>query len=181
MKPFIIVIGSNTDEKTFNDLNAARQEALSWWYIANGSMEIMTDKEAETKLKYQENTWKNLILIGTQEDNSILNEKIKRTPIKISDNGVEISGNKIADGENSVKFIYPEIYTDYIGRLILFSTGTSSKYVLLSEAYSPFSVFSALPDWMVFDENVREHGLAGVKAAGYFDMNWRFDENLSYY
>ena len=176
IKPCVIVIGSNTDEKTFNSyLQVARQEALSWWYIANGNIDIMTDKQA-TDFNIND---KNLILIGTVEDNTILADKIKNTPFTISSEGIKIGEELIATGENSLKFVYPDINNP--DRLILFSTGTSSKYAILSEAYSPFSVFSALPDWMVFDENVREHGLAGVKAAGYFDMNWRFDGNLSYY
>lgn len=176
MKPFVIVIGSNTDEKTYNSyIQAARQEALWWWYIANGNADIITDKQA-TEGNLGD---KNLILIGTCEDNSLIADKIKNTPFTISNDRIELDGKMVANGEYSLKFVYPDINNP--DRLILFSTGTSSKYAILSEAYSPYSVFSALPDYMVFDENTREHGFAGVKAAGYFDMNWRFDENLSYY
>lgn len=176
MMPFVIVIGSNTDEKTFNlYLQAARQEALSWWYVANGYMEVLTDKEAtEDRIR-----GKNLILIGTQEDNGLISEKIRKTPIKISNDRIEMNEVIVAYGENAVKFIYPDL--DNPNRLILYSTGTRSKYAILSEAFTAFSVFASLPDYVVFDEKVRQYGFAGVKAAGYFDMNWQFDENLSYY
>jgi hypothetical protein len=124
-----------------------------------------------------------LILIGTQEDNRLIKEKFKYIPVDISKSGIEIFHHQVARGENAIKFIFPEhdFYTGSTHRVILFSTGTSSKYALLSEAFIPFSVFSALPDYMVFDEQIRDHGFAGVKSAGYFDFDWEFDENLSYY
>lgn len=151
------------------------RQALFWWYNANGIMEIITDKEAtEDKIKD-----KNLILIGTEDDNNLIREKIQKTPIKISINGIEISGRQVAYGESAVKFVYPDI--DDPDRLILYSTGTSSKYAVLSEAFAAYSVFSSLPDFIVFNEKVRQYGFAGLTAAGYFDVNWQFDESLSYY
>jgi dienelactone hydrolase len=176
MSPFVIVIGSNTDEQTFQSyLNAARQQSVFWWYNANGYAEIMTDKDAsQEKIKD-----KNLILIGTQEDNSLIREKISQTPVQISGTGIYIDGSEIARGEYSVKFIYPD--TSNNNRLILFSTGTSSKYALLSEAFQAYSTSSGLPDLIIFDENVREYGFGGLTAAGYFNKVWKFDKGLFYY
>jgi len=176
MNPFVIVIGSNTDEQTFNSyLNAARQQSVFWWYNANGYVEIMTDKDASPE-KIKD---KNLILIGTQEDNSLLREKIALTPVQVSGQGVYIDGNEIARGEYAVKFIYPD--TSNNNRLILFSTGTSSKYALLAEAFQAYATSSGLPDLIIFDEKVREFGFGGLTAAGYFNKAWRFDKSLCYY
>jgi dienelactone hydrolase len=176
MKPFVIVIGSNTDENTFNSyLQAARQESIFWWYNANGYTEILTDKDAAPdKIKD-----KNLILIGTQEDNLLLKEKILKTPVKISDDGIFIDNNLITKGDYAVKFVYPDV--DNPDQLILYSTGTNSKYVLLSETMAAYSVSSALPDMIVFNEKVKEFGFAGLTAAGYFDKDWKFDRELMYY
>jgi hypothetical protein len=176
MSPFVIVVGSNTDEQTFNSyLNAARQQSVFWWYNANGYVEIMTDKDAvPDKIKD-----KNLILIGTQEDNSLIKEKILQTPVKINTAGIYADGNEIARGEYAVKFIYPD--TANSNRLILFSTGTSSKYALLSEALQAYATSSGLPDIIVFDEKVREYGFGGLTAAGYFNKAWKFDKGLMYY
>ena len=165
--------------ETFNSyLKAARQEALSWWYVANGYTEIITDTEA-TEKRIQN---KNLILIVTQNDNKLIEEKIKKTCVNIDNDWyIKINNKIIAAGNYSVKFIYPEkINNDSDSRLILFSTGTDSDHAILSEAFIPFSVFSALPDYMVFDEQVRDHGFAGVKAAGYFNFDWDYDKEISY-
>ena len=176
MKPFVIVIGSNTDEQTFNSyLNAARQQAVYWWYVANGYAEIVTDKEAAPDVI----EGKNLVLLGTQDDNSLLKEKLLLTPVQINSTGILIEGKEIARGEYAVKFIYPDSADD--NRLILFSTGTSSKYALLAEAFPAYATSSGLPDLIIFDEKVREYGFAGLTAAGYFDKGWKFDKSLFYY
>jgi dienelactone hydrolase len=176
MDPFVIIIGSNTDEQTFNSyLNAARQQSIFWWYNANGYVEIMTDKDASPE-KIKD---KNLILIGTQEDNLLLKDKILLTPVQISGTGIYIDGNELVKGEYAVKFIYPD--TSNNNRLILFSTGTSSKYALLAEAFPAYATSGGLPDFIIFNEKVREYGFGGLTAAGYFDKVWKFDRSLSYY
>jgi hypothetical protein len=138
-------------------------------------VEIMTDKDASPE-KIKD---KNLILIGTQEDNLLLKDKILLTPVQISGTGIYIDGNEVVKGEYAVKFIYPD--TSNNNRLILFSTGTSSKYALLAEAFPAYATSGGLPDFIIFNEKVREYGFGGLTAAGYFDKVWKFDRSLSYY
>ena len=171
-KPFVIVVGTHCPEPVARRyLEAAAAQSHFWWYTANGFCDILLDREAtEERLK-----GKNLILIGTPADNSLMKEKIGGTPVRVSGEGVDLSGQILA-GAYAVKFVYPDASSP--DRLILYSTGTDGNMALLSEALTPYSTYAALPDFVVFDSRVRDLGFAGVTAAGYFDREWRFDPEL---
>jgi hypothetical protein len=104
-----------------------------------------------------------------------MREKIGGTPVRVNGEGVNVAGQNLT-GAYAVKFVYPDASSP--DRLILYSTGTDENMASLADALTPYSTYAALPDFVVFDSRVREFGLAGVAAAGYFDREWRFDPEL---
>ena len=64
--------------------------------------------------------------------------------------------------------------------LVLVRMGTDFESTRLSLFYGIAGPSSGVPDFMVFDNSVRRYGWAGVKAAGFFDPDWKLDPASMY-
>ncbi len=175
-QPFVIVVGT-TGTKEQNDLNMelARDLAQRWWYRANGHVLIVTDTDAMVGSKW----WGyNYILIGGPSSNSYSEAASSYLPIQMSDSGVWLGDEFIPGKDLAVKFIFPEPLLGQ--RLILCNWGTSVEGMRLAAGLTCLYSGSGLPDFLVFDKDVKLMGMAGVKAAGFFDNDWKLDADLYY-
>jgi len=46
--------------------------------------------------------------------------------------------------------------------------------------FSTLYAGAGLPDFLVYDKSVLKYGWGSIKAAGFFDKDWKFDKELSY-
>ncbi|MFH1675496.1 MAG: prolyl oligopeptidase family serine peptidase, partial [bacterium] len=170
-KPFIFVVGaSGTDDENALNLEAAVNLQIRWWYRANGYSTIITDKDYEQQtgaLPY------NLILIGGPSSNSLSAKMAENLPIKIGSGGVALGDKFIPGTDLAVKFVYPN--PDSEGTLIYADWGTSLKGMRLAVGLTCLYSGSGVPDFLVYDDEVRLGGYASVRAAGFFDNDWQLD------
>ena len=78
----------------------------------------------------------------------------------------------------AAKFIYPNPLNPE--RLIGVHEGVGLDGLKLSTFFTALYSGAGLPDFMIFDENVKLKGWGGVIAAGFFDSDWQCDERLYY-
>jgi hypothetical protein len=64
-------------------------------------------------------------------------------------------------------------------KLVLVRMGTDAEALGLSAFFGTTGAFG-LPDFVVFDRSVRRYGWAGVRAAGFFDSDWKLDPASMY-
>ena len=173
--PFVLVYGTQGDsESTEINLHHARIEAQKWWRRANGYAEIIPDAEVTGEIidRY------NLVLFGSPETNSITAKINKDLPISIKENRVFIN-DQIIEGEDlALQMIYPNPLNPE--KFILVREGISPEGEELSGLFNTIYSGSGMPDFIVYDKKVREKGWAGVIAAGFFDMSWKYDRDLTY-
>ncbi|MCK4556376.1 MAG: hypothetical protein KAU47_02575 [Candidatus Aminicenantes bacterium] len=155
-------------------MHHARIEAQKWWRRANGYAEIIPDAEVTGEIidRY------NLVLFGSPETNSITAKINKDLPISIKENRVFIN-DQIIEGEDlALQMIYPNPLNPE--KFILVREGISPEGEELSGLFNTIYSGSGMPDFIVYDKKVRENGWAGVIAAGFFDMSWKYDRDLTY-
>jgi len=71
------------------------------------------------------------------------------------------------------------IYPNPLNRekYVVVKGGTSPKGEELAGLFNVIYSGAGLPDFIVYDEAVKEKGWGAVLAAGFFDLNWKFDSS----
>jgi dienelactone hydrolase len=179
MKPFIIAYGTaGTAEQTEWNLQLARLYSYHWWYRANGHVSVLKDTEVD----FSEPGWENLnaVLIGGPECNTVVAQMKEEMPIMPAEDGLLVNWNFLQGKDLTYKFVYPNPLTDY-KTLVLVEGGTSLAAMKRLPAVIGIYSGSGFPDWMVWGDEFKLQGFGGVRAMGFFDFNWRFDDSLSFF
>jgi hypothetical protein len=103
-----------------------------------------------------------------------------KLPIAPMEGGVNVGGMPILGKDLTYKFVYPNPLTDY-KTLVLVEGGTSVAAMKRLPAVIGIYSGSGFPDWMVWGDEFKLQGFGGVRAMGFFDFNWRFDDSLSFF
>jgi len=173
--PFALIYGTkgdmSADELT---LHQARQEAFRWWRRGNGFAEILPDTEVTSEIidNY------NLILFGGPEENLFTARIQKDLPIRVEKGKVIFGGEEISGNGLAAEFVYPNPLNP--GKFLLVRQGTDFESLKLSTFFGAIYSGAGLPDFMIFDKEVKKKGWAGVLCAGFFDSDWKIDDDLLY-
>ena len=168
MTPFALVYGTLDPARADELRDAATQEAMRWWLIANGLVEVLPDTAVADSLAAA----RNLVLFGGPAENGWTRRIADRLPVRLLDDGLHLGPLRLGDSLAAV-FVHPNpLHPD---RLVLVRMGTDPAHTRLSRFWGLAYSGAGIPDFVVFDESVRRLGWAGVRAAGFFGPDWRFD------
>ena len=178
-KRFIVVYGTTgSPEQTAFNLQQARLYAYHWWYRANGWTAVMKDTEVDLSEPGYINL--TLVLIGGPECNAVTARIQDKLPIAPMEKGVKVGGTVIPGEDLTYKYVFPSPLTDY-KTLVLVEGGTSLAAMKRLPAVIGIYSGSGFPDWMVWGDEFKLQGFGGVRAMGFFDFNWHFDDSLSFF
>jgi len=173
---FYIIVGqSGTPEQNELNMEIARNLAQRWWYRANGYTQILPDTNVPELVTSQAH---NLILIGGPDSNLLSAEYASSFPIIMEQNGVRLGSMWIEGSDLACQFVYPRPDNPY--SLIHAIWGNSLEGMRLAGGLTCLYSGSNLPDFLIYDEDVRLMGYAGVRAAGFFDNDWLVDPDFAY-
>ncbi len=171
MKPFTIVYGTQNPNLVDFLRHAANQEALRWFLIGNGNTEIVPDT-APIPLN------RNLILLGGPEENRFTSRIAGQLPITVRDGKLHSSLPGLQPDSVAVVLTYPNPLNPE--KLILVRMGTDPHFTKLSFFWGVIGSGTAIPDFLVFDRRVTRYGWTGVRAAGFFNPDWKFDSKTTF-
>jgi pimeloyl-ACP methyl ester carboxylesterase len=173
--PFILIYGTQGDsDSTEINLHHARVEAQNWWFRGNGHVEIIPDIELNSEIIHRYN----LILFGGPETNAVTAKIMKDLPISIKNDRLIIDGQEIEKDDVAFQMVYPNPLNPE--KYVVIKGGTSPKAEELAGLFNVIYSGSGLPDFLIYDETVKEKGWAAIIATGFFDVNWKFDNSLAY-
>jgi enterochelin esterase-like enzyme len=173
--PFVLVYGTRSDSATTALLlHQARLEAFEWWRRGNGFTEVCPDTEVTARIIDTHN----LILFGGPRENQITSRIDRLLPITMEDGSLFLEGRQI-DGEClAAEFVYPNPLNEQ--KLAVVHEGLGDEGSRLSTFFRTLYAGAGLPDFMIFDGQVKQMGWGGIIAAGFFDSHWRVDPALMY-
>jgi pimeloyl-ACP methyl ester carboxylesterase len=173
--PFVLVYGTKDDSLAIETtLHQARLEAARWWSRANGSVDIFPDTEVTEGI--MENY--NLILFGGPEENFITGRLNQHLPIRMENGRMLLGENEIPGDNLAAEFIYPNpLHPD---RFVFIHQGIGAAGLELSNFFTTLYAGAGLPDFVVFDRQVKRKGWGGVICAGFFGQEWQLDDKLYY-
>jgi hypothetical protein len=90
-----------------------------------------------------------------------------------------VNSSAIAQKEH---WLLPKIYPNPMNpeKFVLLYSATTKPAEKLIGLFSTLYAGAGLPDFIVYDKTALKYGWGGVKAAGFFDKDWKFDKKLSY-
>ncbi|MDX1702269.1 MAG: prolyl oligopeptidase family serine peptidase, partial [Melioribacteraceae bacterium] len=163
----IVVYGTRGSERE-NDLLLAkvRYDSEMFWYIGNGSLEILSDNEFDPD-KHKKS---NILLYGTKEQNSAFDKLLIDSPISVSGDKISIGDNEITGNDLGCYSIYPKKGTE--NNLVGVIAGTGAEGIKLTYMRPFLKPGSSFPDISVFNTDILKDKESGINAVGIFGLDW---------
>jgi pimeloyl-ACP methyl ester carboxylesterase len=146
--------------------NRARFDAETFWYRANGTIEIVKDVNFSLK-KYAN---RNVVIYGNKDNNSAWNLLLKDSPIQVKNNQVNFNGKLLSGNQWGMYFIVPRKDSDIASVGVVTASGEKGMKAAYMNHYLVNG--STFPDVLLFDPEVLVNGMSAVKCAGFFGNDW---------
>jgi predicted esterase len=166
----ILVYGtSGTEEENAWSYATARLHAETWGYRANGSFEVMADRDVDLAATQG----RSLILYGHAESNLLWPVLLKDHPAECKRGIIRFQGKTWTDDNLAYAFVAPR---PGLGHALIGCIGGSGPKGMRLVSRAPFFVSGiAFPDLAIWRPSVLEKGYAGVEVAGFFGSDWSVD------
>jgi hypothetical protein len=118
------------------------------------------------------------MLFGGPEENFFTARIEKDLPIRVKEGKVIFGSEEVSGKGLAVEFIYPNPLNPK--KFLLIRQGTNFESLKFSTFFEAIHSGAGLPDFMIFDKEVKKKGWAGVLCAGFFDADWKINSDLLY-
>jgi hypothetical protein len=146
--------------------NRARFDAETFWYRANGNIEIVKDVDFSLN-KYKD---RNVIFYGNKDNNSVWNLLLKDSPIQVKNNQVNFNGKFLSGNKWGMYFIVPRKDSDMASVGVITASGEKGMKAAYMNHYLVNG--TTFPDVLLFDDEALVNGMSAVKCAGFFGNDW---------
>ena len=164
---FFFVYGtSGTPEENAATYNKARFDAETFWYRGNGSVDVIPDREFHS----DPSRGRNVVLYGNADTNAAWKSLLADSPVQVQRGVVTVGDREFKGDDLACLFIRPRPGDDVA--LVGVVGGTGVPGLRLTERLPYFLAGVAYPDCIVLGTDVLTRGTAGVRAAGFFGLDW---------
>ncbi len=170
---FIYATGGSAEENQWSR-DKARFDAETWYYRANGAVDIVADKD----YFYDKYEGRNVILYGNANNNTAWKKLLGDCPIQIEKNRITAGQQSFTGDDLAAYFTWPIKQSTINSVGVIGGTGLKGMQATLGNQY--FAGGSGFADYMIFSLDMLAKGSAGIKMTGYFDNQWRIDLNEAF-
>lgn len=150
--------------------NKARYDAEVWYYRGNGAIDIIADKDF-TPEKYKD---RGVVIFGNSKTNSAWSKLLKTCPINVTSDKITLDKHVFIGKNLATYFTWPRPDSDIA--MVAVVSGTGLEGMKATDPNQYFAAASGFPDFLVFTSKMLSSGAAGLKAAGFFDNEWKVKE-----
>ena len=162
---FVYSTGGTPEENSWYK-NKARFDAETWLYRANGSVDIVADRDFSPELF----AGRNVILYGNASNNMAWDTLLADAPVRV-ENGQIYFGSYLLKGDDiGAYFIFPKPGCSHTSVGVIAGTGTEGMRALWPNDY--FSGITGFPDLMIFNIDWLRDGIEELKVSGFFGNDW---------
>lgn len=160
-------------------LGKARYDAETFWYRGNGSVALMSDTAylddiaKRGKRSHRQNTAGvyNVILYGNADCNAAWTAVLASSPVQVHRGEVRIGSRTISGDDLACLFLQPNARD--AAALVGIVSGSGLAGMRLVERMPYFLSGAGFPDCLVVGPELLTKGVAGVRAAGFFGLDWQ--------
>ena len=144
----------------------ARYDAESWYYRANGAVDLVADRDFRPE-NYAD---RGIVLYGNADTNRAWAGLLGDCPVQVRRGEVRIGDQSVSGDDLGVYLTWPRKDSDTAAVAVVAGSGTQGFRIANANQY--FAGGSGFPDFMVFGPGMLAGGAAGLRAAGFFDYDW---------
>jgi pimeloyl-ACP methyl ester carboxylesterase len=145
----------------------ARYDAETFWYRGNGAVDLVADADFDA----DKDCDRNVILYGHADSNTAWKALLSDSPVQVKRGRVQVGERNEIGANLACLFLRPRPGSDRA--LIGVVTGTGINGLRLTDRMPYFVSGCGYPDCIILGQEVLERGAEGVRAAGFFGMDWR--------
>lgn len=168
---FVYATGGSRQETEWYQ-NKARFDAETFQYKANGSIEVIADRDF-IPANY---TDRNVVLYGNADNNRAWDALMKDLPVVVKDGEIVFGDNILKGDDMGAFFIYPRSDSDTASVGVIAGTGIKGMKATIKNNY--FAGFNGYPDLLIFNTSYVKKGLDGILVSGFFNNQWKIDKDL---
>jgi predicted esterase len=146
--------------------NKARFDAETFYYRANGSIDVIPDTDY-TIAKYPD---RSVILYGNSTNHRAWPLLLKECPIQVTQTTIKAGSKTLTGPDLSACFIYP--HPSSTTALVGVIAGTGKPGMRATAPNNYFSGITGYPDILIYRADLLRTGLEAVEIAGYFANDW---------
>jgi len=144
----------------------ARYDAETFWYRGNASIDVVPDTAFDAAAEPD----RNVILYGNAETNASWETLLADSPVQVRRGLICMGERELAGDDLGCLFVRPRPGSDRA--LVGVVTGSGLPGMRLTDRLPYFVSGIAYPDCIVLGPEVLSQGTAGVRAAGFFGLDW---------
>lgn len=150
--------------------NKARFDADTFWYKANGNIELIAD----TDFSPRDFPDRNVVIYGNKNNNAAWDKLLRNSPVQVSNNNLTFGGRSL-DGSNwGLYFIVPRTDSNIASVGVVTATGSQGMKAAYANHYLVNG--TTFPDFTLFNATVLTQGVDAVKCAGFFGNDWSIEK-----
>lgn len=150
--------------------NKARFDAETFLYRANGSIDIVSDREFDPA-GYPD---RNVIIYGNESNNRAWGKVLDNVPVIVREGEIEFGPRRIYKGDDlGAFFVYPRADSETASVGVVAGTGVSGMKAAFANDY--FSGITGFPDLKIFSTGMLRDGLDGIIVSGFFGNDWSIE------
>ncbi len=147
-------------------LAKARFDAETFWYRAGGAIDVVADTDFDPAAAPD----RSVILYGNAQTNAAWKPLLAGSPVQVTPGKVTI-GERTMEGDNlACLFLRPRANSDVAAVGVISGTGLAG--MRLTDRLPLFVSGVGYPDFLVFGTESLVEGLGGIRAAGFFGVDW---------
>jgi hypothetical protein len=163
---FVYGTSGDADENRWA-FNKARYDAEVWYYRGNGAVDIIADKEFAME-RFKD---RGVVLYGNSETNSAWPGLLKGCPLNVTRDRITAGSETFAGKDLATYFAWPRPDSDIAMIAVISGTGLAGMHAADANQY--FAAGSGFPDYMIFSADMLKVGSRSIRAAGFYDNQWR--------
>ncbi|HSK11931.1 MAG TPA: prolyl oligopeptidase family serine peptidase [Phnomibacter sp.] len=149
----------------------ARYDAETWYYRGNGAVDVIADTDFDA----QRYAGRGVILYGNQQTNAAYNGLMQGCQVVLQ-RGKVLVGAKVLEGNDlGAYLVWPR--RDDLFSSVAVVGGTGIPGMRAADANQYFAGGSGFPDFMVFSAGIMTGEASALKAAGYYDHQWKLGDD----
>jgi poly(3-hydroxybutyrate) depolymerase len=156
-----------TPEENAWALAKARYDAETFWYRGNGSIDVIPDTAFDSSAE----TNRNVILYGHADSNAAWNALLADSPVQFERGRCRIDKREQSGDDLGALFVRPRPGSDLA--MVGVVTGTGPAGMRLTDRLPYFVSGIGYPDLIVLTPTTLVQGSAGIRAAGFFGLDWQ--------
>ena len=164
----ILVYGTtgNEEENAWAEAKA-RYDAETFYYRGGGALEVLPDSQFD----FNSDVDRNVILYGNADTNSAWPQLMATSPVEVRRGHVRVGTRTETSGELAVVTVRPRPGSDTA--MVGVVSGTGPVGMRLTNRLRWFVAGVVYPDLMILEPKTLTEGTVGVRAWGYFGLDWR--------